>query len=87
MVSVRVWVKVSVKVRGICFFSRGSALLSEVREVKTPPAGRQPKHVVSHFLSVECVASCISSFPWYKVENTTTELRGAKLNEWCQVHF
>ena len=42
------------------FFSCGSALLSEVREVKSPPAGRQPKHVVSHLPSVVCVASCIS---------------------------
>jgi hypothetical protein len=57
-----VWVKVWVKVRGIYFFSHGSALLSEVREVKTLAAGRQPKHVMSHCPSVECVYSCISPF-------------------------
>jgi len=32
-----------------------SALLSEVRVVKTPAAGRQPKHVVSHLPFVEGV--------------------------------
>jgi len=52
---------VLVKVRGLCFFLRGSALLSEVRAVKTPAAGRQPKHGVSHLPFVECVASCTSS--------------------------
>ena len=45
---------------GYVFFSHSSMLLSEVREVKTPPAGRQLKHVVSHLPSVACVASCIS---------------------------
>jgi hypothetical protein len=34
------------------FFSRGSALLSEVRAVETPAASRQPKHRVSHLPSV-----------------------------------
>jgi hypothetical protein len=52
LVSVRVLVRVNVKVRGICFFSRGSALLSEVRAVETPAAERQPKHRVSHLPSV-----------------------------------
>jgi hypothetical protein len=37
---------------GYVFFSRGSALLSEVRAVETPAAERQPKHRVSHLPSV-----------------------------------
>jgi hypothetical protein len=52
LVSVWVLVRVNVKVRGICFFSRGSALLSEIRAVETPAAERQPKHRVSHLPSV-----------------------------------
>jgi len=39
------------------FFSRGSALLSEVRAVKTPAAGRQPKHVVPFVESTSCTSS------------------------------
>ena len=35
--------------------------MSEVREVKAMPAGRQLKHVVSHLSSVECATSCTSS--------------------------
>ena len=49
------------------FFSRGSALLSEVRVVKALPARRQPKDGVLHLPSVECVASCISSSDRIKV--------------------
>jgi len=50
-----------------------SALLSEVRVVKTPAAGRQPKHVVSHLPFVEGVASCTILRQYYSINSSLRE--------------